>query len=91
MQRCPRCGYREVDGPAMLSVLAFGALYIVFTLATDRAPRSLRLIGLIAFFIFLAAISWRAFGDEKNRRAYLKLHPSPGERVKGHTKSADPN
>lgn len=75
MQRCPKCGYREMDWPAILSVLAFFTLYTVFITATGHASRSVRLTGLVAFFIFLAAISWRAIGDEKHRREYLVSHP----------------
>lgn len=76
MQRCPKCGYREMDWPAILTVLAFSTLYTVFILATDHAPRSLRAIGIIAFVTFLAAMIWKAIGDERNRRKYLVANPS---------------
>jgi len=80
MQRCPKCGYREMDWPAILMVLAFSTLYTVFIMAMDHAPRGLRLIGLLTFFIFLAAITWKAIGDENHRRNYLMTHP-PKPRV----------
>jgi hypothetical protein len=90
MQRCPKCGYREVDWPAILTVLAFAALYGVFILAVDHAPLGLRIVGIVAFFLFLAANSWRLFRHNKNQREYLKLHPPPDQRVKNHLKPAAP-
>ena len=73
MQRCPKCGYREVDWPSILSGVAFGILYISFLLTTDHAPRSLRIVGLFAFFVFLVANSWKGMREKKNRREYLNL------------------
>jgi hypothetical protein len=28
MQRCPKCGYQEMDWPAVLTILAVAVLYI---------------------------------------------------------------
>jgi hypothetical protein len=90
MQRCPKCGYRELDGPAILAVVAFATLYLIFILTADHAPMSIRIVGLVAFFMFSGANSWRAFKDRRNHREYLKLHPSPDQRVKSHFKPATP-
>jgi hypothetical protein len=93
MQRCPKCGYREGDGPTILAVMAFATLFLVFILTTDHAPMSIRIMGLAAFFAFSGARSWRAFRARRNQREYLKLHPplpSPDERVKSHFKPATP-
>ncbi len=82
MRRCPKCGYREgPDWPAVLWVLAFGFLYVVF-IASD-APRGYRLMGFVAFLLFLAGTAWKAFRDDRSRREYLKLHPPITERMKG--------
>ena len=85
MQQCPKCGYRQVDWPVMLLGLAFLILYaeFIFGIGHDR------LIGdVLPLFALLAAAGWRAFIDKRNRREYLKLHPSPAERVKSHIKPA---
>ena len=74
MQRCPKCGYRErYDWPAMLSVVAFGLLYMVFTAVAPQVSRSYRLWALVCFGLFLAANAWNMLRNEKNRREYLKV------------------
>ena len=90
MQTCPKCGYHEVDWPRILSAGAFGSLFIAFIFTTDHAPMSLRVVGLSAVLMFLAADSWRGFRDNKNRREHLKVHLSPDQRVKSHFKPAAP-
>ena len=74
MQRCPKCGYRErYDWPAILSVIAFGVLYMVFTAVAPQVSRSYRVSALVAFGLFLAANVWNMLRNEKNRREYLKV------------------
>lgn len=83
MQRCPKCGYRDrVDWPGILWVLAFGFLYLVFVLTAERAPRSYRFMGFVAFLLFTAGTGWRALRGQKDRSEYLKLNPPVRERVK---------
>ena len=74
MQRCPKCGYRErYDWPAMLSVLAFALLYLVFVAAAPHVSRSYRLLALVAFVMFMAASAWNMLRNERNRREYLRV------------------
>lgn len=91
MQRCPKCGYRDaVNWPMVFWVVAFGLLYIVFILTSDNAPRSYRLAGLLAYLLFMAGTIWKNFREGRNRREYLKQHPSPTERVKAHIRPSPP-
>ena len=84
MQRCPQCGYREgTDWPGILGTVSVATLYCVFILG-DVTPPSLRLLGLIAYLVFLAGTWWRVSRDKRNREEYLKPHPSVTERVKDH-------
>ena len=74
MQRCPKCGYRErYDWPAILSVIAFGLLYMVFTAVAPQVSRGYRLLALVAFVMFMAASAWNMLRNEKNRRKYLRV------------------
>ena len=69
----------------MLLALAFVILYaeLIYGIGHDT------LIGdFFPLLLFLAAVSWKAFIDKRNRREYLKLHPSPAARMKGHTRPA---
>jgi hypothetical protein len=86
VQRCPNCGYREkYDWPAMLLVVAFGVLYIVFIASVELVPRSYRLGSFAAFLLFLVANTWNGLRNNRNQREYLKLHPpAVTERVKDH-------
>ena len=76
MQRCPKCGYQETDWPAIFAIVAFATLNCVFILTTDHPPMGLRIVGLAANVTFWAALTWRIVRDWKNRREYLKDHPS---------------
>jgi hypothetical protein len=79
MQRCPKCGYRDsVDWPAILSIAAVSFLYMVFMVAGDFVPKGYRLLGLVAYLLFLAATAWRALRNSRDKREYLKLHSSDG-------------
>jgi len=41
MQRCPKCGYRETDWPAVLTIVAVAVLYLKMdTVPTGDALRS---------------------------------------------------
>jgi hypothetical protein len=71
----------------MLSVVAFGILYLVFIGTEEQVSRNYRLMGLGAFLIFLTANMWNSLRNEKNRREYSKLHPPITERVKEHIRS----
>jgi hypothetical protein len=57
----------------MLSVVAFGLLYMVFTAVAPQVSRSYRLWALVCFGLFLAANAWNMLRNEKNRREYLKV------------------
>ena len=71
MQRCPKCGYREkYDWPAILTVMAFGLLYVAFVAL--HGAKNYQLLGLVAFLLFLGAGAWNMLRNEKNRREYLK-------------------
>ena len=90
MRRCPQCGYNEgTDWFRALSVLAFGLLYLIYIVSADSTPKW-RLIGLIAYLTFMAGGFWRGIKDKKNHDEYLKLHPSPTQRVKDHLKTELP-
>jgi hypothetical protein len=66
----------------MLSVVAFGILYLVFIGTEEHVSRNYRLMGLGAFLIFLTANMWNSLRNEKNRREYSKLQQPITERVK---------
>ena len=72
MQRCPKCGYRDRDWPLSLVIVAFGILYVVFVVGGEHAPRVYHLIGLGAFFLFLAGNLFNALRNERNRREFSK-------------------
>jgi hypothetical protein len=73
MQRCPKCGYREgVDWPALLQVIAFCVLYLVWMLG-DYGPRELRGLGLATMILFCVGTIWRV----------LRLKSFKAEIVKG--------
>ncbi len=86
MQRCPKCGYREIDWPGLLIVVAFGFLYVVFIVTADFAPRNYRLVGSAAFVVYLIAVVWNGIRNARNYREYRRLHPTPTDRVKEHLK-----
>jgi hypothetical protein len=57
----------------MLSVIAFGLLYLVFVAAAPHVSRGYRLLALVAFVMFMAASAWNMLRNEKNRREYLRV------------------
>jgi hypothetical protein len=56
----------------MLSVVAFGVLYLAFIEGVERASRNYQLAALAAFLLFLAASTWNMLRNERNKREYLK-------------------
>jgi hypothetical protein len=85
MQKCPKCGYQErADWPAILWVVAFSVLYLVFIVLPVQVPKSYRLAGLAAFLLFQAGTIWKTLRDKRFRDEYRKLNPTPTDRVKDH-------
>jgi hypothetical protein len=91
MQRCPKCGYREgTEWPWILCIAAVSVLYMAFILAIDRELRdvlNVRWVGLVAYLLFGAAMTWRGFREKRYHKEYLALHPPATERIKSHIKS----
>jgi hypothetical protein len=80
MQKCPKCGYNEgADWPGLLLMAAF---FLVSLVAGIWGPRIVQLACAGGWFLFLAAIIWRASRDDRNRVEHLKLHPPDAERAK---------
>lgn len=85
MQKCPMCGYDEgMDWPAMLWVVSFFVLFVVFIFSADYAARGYWLTGYAAFLLFTAGTMWRNFRLKRTNRDFLTQHPSVTERIKAH-------
>ncbi len=88
MQKCPHCGYDEgTDWARVSGVVAVGLLYVIYIVSADQTPKSWRLVGLLAYLIFIFGGVWRGIKDKRNRDEYLRLHPLPAQRVKNHLKT----
>jgi len=70
----------------MLWAVAFVVLSWVFMDTSDHLAKSYRLVGLVAYFLFLGGMVWRNLRDKKDHDEYLRLNPPPTERVKAHIK-----
>ena len=62
MQRCPSCGYRNPDWPAISWIVGLGVLcmaLLVFLAGTDRLTLNYRLAVVAVWFLCLAGVGWR--------------------------------
>ncbi len=91
MQKCPKCGYDEGrQWPQIIVILSFNLLFVVYIVSADFAPRNWRFIGMIAFVGYSVGTTWGMLRRSRAQAEYLKLHPSPSQRVKDHLKTGAP-
>jgi hypothetical protein len=82
MQRCPKCGYREkYDWPALLMVVGFALLYVVFILAEENVPRSYRLAGTGSFSSVLRCEHVECAEKQEELRRVSKVASTIGHRT----------
>jgi hypothetical protein len=62
----------------------------MYIISADNTPKSWRAIGLVAYLTFVIGGLCRGMKGKRNRDEYLKLHPSPTQRVKDHLKTELP-